>query len=32
MTKPLQKEYEYFLEIREELAKEYDGKFVRDKG
>ena len=32
MTKPLQREYEYFLEIREDLAKENDGKFVAIKG
>ncbi len=32
MTKPLQKEYEYFLEVREELAREHDGKFVAIKG
>lgn len=32
MTKPLQREYEYFLEIREDLAKENDGKYVAIKG
>ena len=32
MTTPLKKEYEYYLEIREELAKKNDGKFVAIKG
>lgn len=32
MKKPLEKEYEYYLEIREELAKENDGKLVAIKG
>ena len=32
MTTPLKKEYKYYLEIREDLAQEYDGKFVAIKG
>ena len=32
MTKPLEKEYEYYLSIREELAKENKGKYVAIKG
>ncbi len=32
MTTPLEKEYEHYLEIREELAKNNDGKFVAIKG
>ncbi|MYD09142.1 MAG: hypothetical protein F4X02_03770 [Chloroflexi bacterium] len=32
MNKPLENEYEYYLEIREELAKENDGKLVAIKG
>ena len=32
MTKPLEKEYKYYLEIREELANEHDGKYVAIKG
>ena len=32
MTKPLEKEYAYFLRIQEELAKENDGRFVAIKG
>ncbi len=32
MNAPLEKEYEHYLEIREELAKTSDGKFVAIKG
>ncbi len=32
MNAPLKKEYEHYLEIREELAKTNDGKFVAIKG
>lgn len=32
MSKPLEKEYEYYLEIREKLARDHDGKFVAIKG
>ena len=32
MTKPLEKEYEYYLEIRAELARDHDGKLVAIKG
>ena len=32
MTKPLAKEYEYYLSIREELARDHGGKFVAIKG
>lgn len=32
MPKPLEKEYEYYLTIREELAREHDGKLVAIKG
>ena len=32
MSKPLEKDFEYFLEIQEELAREHDGKFVAIKG
>ncbi len=32
MSKPLEREYEYYEEIREELAKEHDGKLVAIKG
>ena len=32
MTTPLNEEHEYFLEILEELAQEYDGKLVAIKG
>ena len=32
MSKPLEKEYEYYLEIREKLARDNDGKFVAIKG
>lgn len=32
MNAPLKKEYEHYLEIREELAKTSDGKFVAIKG
>ena len=32
MSKPLEKEYEYYLEIRAELAKENHGKYVAIKG
>ena len=32
MTKPLEKEYAYFLKIQEELAQEHDGRFVAIKG
>ena len=32
MTKPLEKEYEYYLKNREKLAREYDGKIVAIKG
>ncbi len=28
MTKPLEKEFKYYLEHQEELVKEYNGKFV----
>ena len=28
MTKPLEKEYEYYLEIRVELARQHHGKYV----
>lgn len=32
MTKPLEKEYEHYLRIREALAREHDGKLVAIKG
>ncbi|MDE2748555.1 MAG: hypothetical protein OXI34_06300 [Chloroflexota bacterium] len=32
MPKPLEKEYEFYLSIREVLAREHDGKFVAIKG
>jgi len=32
MPKPLEKEYEYYLSIREELAREHNGKLVAIKG
>ena len=32
MTKPLEKEYEFYLKIREELAQKDDGRFVAIKG
>ena len=32
MTKPLEREYEYYLKNREKLAREYDGKIVAIKG
>lgn len=32
MANPLEREYEYYLSIREELAEEHDGKFVAIKG
>ena len=32
MKKPLEREYEYYLEVRDELAKEHDGKLVAIKG
>ena len=32
MSKPLEREYEHYLEIREELAEKHDGKFVAIKG
>ena len=32
MTKPLEKEYEYYKEIRGELAREHNGKLVAIKG
>ena len=32
ITKPLEKEYEYYLGICEELAKEHEGEFVAIKG
>ena len=32
MTKPLEKEYKYYLGIREELAREHEGKYVAIKG
>ena len=32
MNAPLKKEYEHYVEIREELAKTNDGKFVAIKG
>ena len=32
MNTPFKKEYEHYLEIREELAKTNDGKFVAIKG
>ncbi|MCY3832100.1 MAG: hypothetical protein OXG85_03725 [Chloroflexi bacterium] len=32
MKKPLEKEYEYYLTIREELAREHHGKLVAIKG
>ncbi len=32
MNKSLEKEYEYYLEIRAELAKNHDGKYVAIKG
>lgn len=32
MNIPFEKEYEHYLEIREELAKNNDGKFVAIKG
>ena len=28
MTKPLEKEFHYYIEHQEELLKEYDGKFI----
>ncbi len=28
MQKPLEKEYKYYLEIREDLAREHNGKYV----
>ena len=28
MTKPLEREYEYYLKNREKLAREFDGKIV----
>lgn len=32
MNTPLKKEYEHYLKIREDLAKDNDGKFVAIKG
>jgi len=32
MTRPFKKEYEYYVRIREDLAKKNDGKFVAIKG
>lgn len=32
IVNPLAEEYDYYLRIREELAKEYEGKFVAIKG
>ena len=32
MKKPLKREYDYYLEIREELAKDHCGKLVAIKG
>ncbi len=32
MPKPLEKEYDYYLTIREELAREHHGKLVAIKG
>ena len=32
MSKPLENEYEYYKEIRGELAREHDGKLVAIKG
>lgn len=32
MTTPLKKEYEHYLKIREDLAKNHDGRFVAIKG
>ena len=32
MTKPLEKEYEYYKEIRDNLAQEHHGKLVAIKG
>lgn len=32
MSKPLEKEYKYYLEIRQKLAKENHGKYVAIKG
>lgn len=32
MSKPLEKEYEYYKEIRDSLAQEHDGKLVAIKG
>ena len=32
MSKPLEEEYDYYLEISEELARENNGKYVAIKG
>lgn len=32
MSKPLEQEYEYYLEIRGELERDHDGKYVAIKG
>lgn len=32
MTKPLEKEYEHYLIIRDDLARDYDGSYVAIKG
>ncbi len=32
MSKPLEEEYDYYLDIREELAREHNGKYVAIKG
>ncbi len=32
MSKPLEQEYDYYLDIREELARDHNGKYVAIKG